>query len=62
MALKRIVGWVSFGLLALALAAPALAQAPAPAERGKAELKAGPGAIAIDYGGRRSRAATCSRS
>ena len=50
MALKRIVGWVSFGLLALALAAPALAQAPAPAERGKAELKAGPGAITIDYG------------
>jgi hypothetical protein len=50
MALRRIVGWVSFGLLALALVAPALAQAPAPAERGKAELKAGPGAITLDYG------------
>ncbi len=50
MALKRIVGWACFGLLALALAAPALAQAPAPAARGKAELKAGPGAITLDYG------------
>jgi len=50
MCLKRIVGGACFGLLALALAAPALAQAPAPAERGKAELKAGPGAITLDYG------------
>ena len=46
MTLKRIVGWACLGLLTAVLAAPASAQA----ERGKAELKAGPGAITVDYG------------
>jgi hypothetical protein len=46
MASNRIVGWACLGLLGAVLAAPAHAQG----ERGKAELKAGPGAITIDYG------------
>jgi len=46
MFLKRIFGWTCLALLSLALSAPARAQG----ERGKAEMKAGPGAITIDYG------------
>jgi hypothetical protein len=46
MALKRIVVWTCLGLLTAVLAAPAGAQG----ERGKAELKAGPGMITVDYG------------
>jgi hypothetical protein len=46
MALKGIVGWTCFGLLTAALALPAGAQG----ERGKAEMKAGPGVITVDYG------------
>jgi hypothetical protein len=38
--------WVSCGALAAALAAPAAAQG----SRGKAELKAGAGAVTVDYG------------
>lgn len=46
MTLKRIVGWTCLGLLTAVLAAPASAQG----ERGKAELKAGPGVVTVDYG------------
>jgi hypothetical protein len=46
MTLKGILGGTCLGLLAALLAVPASAQG----ERGKAELKAGPGAITVDYG------------
>jgi hypothetical protein len=46
MSLKRIVGWTTLAFLSVALAVPARAQG----ERGKAEMKAGQGAITIDYG------------
>ena len=46
MSLKGIVGGTCLGLLAVVLAAPASAQG----ERGKAEMKAGPGVITVDYG------------
>jgi hypothetical protein len=46
MSLKGIVGGTCLGLLAMVLAAPASAQG----ERGKAEMKAGPGVITVDYG------------
>ena len=46
MSLKRIVNWTCFALLTVALVAPLRAQA----ERGKAEMKAGAGAITVDYG------------
>jgi len=46
MTLKRIVGGACLGLLIALIAAPARAQG----ERGKAELKAGPGVITVDYG------------
>ena len=46
MTLKRIVGWTCLGFLTAVLAAPASAQG----ERGKAEMKAGPGVITVDYG------------
>jgi hypothetical protein len=46
MTLKKALGWTCFGVLSLILTVPASAQA----ERGKAELKAGPGAITVDYG------------
>ena len=46
MTLKRIVGRTCLGLLTVVLAAPASAQG----ERGKAEMKAGPGVITVDYG------------
>jgi hypothetical protein len=48
MSLKKIVGGTALALLSVALAVPAHAQAQG--ERGKAEMKAGPGAITIDYG------------
>jgi hypothetical protein len=47
MTLKKALGWTSLAALAALLAAPATAQPP---ERGKAEMKAGPGAITVDYG------------
>jgi hypothetical protein len=46
MTLKRIAGWTSLALLTAVLAVPASAQG----ERGKAELKADPGAVTVDYG------------
>jgi hypothetical protein len=46
MTLKKALGWTFFGVLSLVLTVPASAQA----ERGKAELKAGSGAITVDYG------------
>jgi len=50
MALQRTfatgLGWVGFAVVSALLVAPAGAQA----ERGKAELKAGTGAISVDYG------------
>jgi hypothetical protein len=48
MTLKKALGWTCVVTFALAFAAPAGAQAPA--DRGKAEMKAGSGAITIDYG------------
>ena len=48
MTLKKALGWTCVAALALAFAAPAGAQAPA--NRGKAEMKAGSGAITVDYG------------
>ena len=48
MTLKKALGWTCFAMLCLALTVPASAQAPA--NRGKAEMKAGAGAITIDYG------------
>ena len=48
MTLKKALGWTFVAALALAFAAPAGAQAPA--NRGKAEMKAGTGAITVDYG------------
>src|SRR5512134_441206 len=48
MSLKKIVGWSCLALLSVALAVPARAQAQG--ERGKAEMKAGSGAITVDYG------------
>jgi hypothetical protein len=48
MTLKKALGWTGVAALALAFAAPAGAQAPA--DRGKAEMKAGSGAITVDYG------------
>jgi hypothetical protein len=46
MTLKKALGWTCFGVLSLILTVPASAQA----ERGKAEMKAGAGAITVDYG------------
>jgi hypothetical protein len=46
MTLRKALVWTCFGVLSAISAVPAQAQA----ERGKAELKAGPGAIAVDYG------------
>jgi hypothetical protein len=46
MTLKKAFGWACFGMLSLILTVPASAQA----ERGKAEMKAGSGAITVDYG------------
>jgi len=46
MSLKRVVYWTCFALVSVALVAPLRAQA----ERGKAEMKAGAGAITVDYG------------
>lgn len=48
MTMKKALGWTCVAALLLAFAIPAGAQ-PA-ADRGKAELKAGPGAITVDYG------------
>jgi hypothetical protein len=48
MTLKKALGWTCFVALALVLTVPAGAQAPA--DRGKAEMKAGAGAITVDYG------------
>jgi hypothetical protein len=48
MTLKNALGWACVAAVLLALAAPASAQAPA--DRGKAEMKAGPAAITVDYG------------
>jgi hypothetical protein len=44
----KALGWLSYGILSACLVAPAGAQGQA--ARGKAELKAGSGAVAIDYG------------
>lgn len=46
MTLKKTLGWMGLGMLSAVLAVPASAQAV----RGKAELKAGAGAITVDYG------------
>jgi hypothetical protein len=46
MTLKKALGWMCFGMLSLALTVPASAQEA----RGKAEMKAGTGAITVDYG------------
>lgn len=46
MTLKKALGWMCLGMLSLILTVPASAQAV----RGKAELKAGSGAITVDYG------------
>lgn len=43
---KKALGWMCFGMLSLILTVPASTQA----ERGKAEMKAGSGAITVDYG------------
>jgi len=48
MSFGRLAGLIGSGTLCAFVAAAAFAQAPAP--RGKAELKAGAGAITIDYG------------
>jgi len=51
MTLKTTLGWTSVAVLAAALVASASAQpAGGPPARGKAEMKAGAGSIAIDYG------------
>ena len=47
MTLKKALGWASLVALSALLTAPASAQPPA---RGKAEMKAGSGAITVDYG------------
>ncbi|HSB60558.1 MAG TPA: DUF2911 domain-containing protein [Vicinamibacteria bacterium] len=44
--LRKAAGWLSFGMLFASLAAPAAAQGA----RGKAEMKAGPGVVTVDYG------------
>jgi hypothetical protein len=44
----KALGWLSCGILSACLVAPAGAQSQA--ARGKAELKAGSGAVTIDYG------------
>jgi Protein of unknown function (DUF2911) len=44
----KALGWLSCGILSACLVAPAGAQGQA--ARGKAELKAGSGAVTIDYG------------
>ncbi len=46
MTLKKVLAWTFPGMLSFVLTVPASAQA----ERGKAELKAGSGAITVDYG------------
>lgn len=46
MTLKKALGWTCFVVLSAVLTAPASAQAV----RGKAEMKAGTGAITVDYG------------
>jgi len=43
---KKTLGWMGLAMVSALLAAPAGAQV----ERGKAELKAGSGAITVDYG------------
>jgi len=48
MTLKKALGWTCLATLSLVLTVPAGAQAPA--DRGKAEMKAGTGAITVDYG------------
>ncbi len=50
MTLKKSLGWTCFAVLAAVLVASASAQPAGGAERGKAEMKAGTGAITIDYG------------
>ncbi len=51
MTMKKTLGWTCFAVLTAVLTAPASAQpAGAQAERGKAEMKAGAGAITVDYG------------
>jgi hypothetical protein len=47
MTVKKALGWTCFAVLSAILTVPASAQQPA---RGKAELKAGTGAITVDYG------------
>jgi hypothetical protein len=46
MQLKKALGWTCFAVLSALLTVPANGQA----ERGKAEMKAGSGAITVDYG------------
>ena len=43
--LRKALGWAAWGVLCASVAAPAAGQ-----DRGKAELKAGSGAITVDYG------------
>jgi hypothetical protein len=51
MTLKKTLVWTCFAVLAAVLVVPASAQpAGGPPARGKAEMKAGAGAITIDYG------------
>ena len=51
MTLKKTLGWACFAVLAAVLVVSASAQpAGGPPARGKAEMKAGPASITIDYG------------
>jgi hypothetical protein len=51
MTLKKTLGWTCFAVLTAILTVSAVAQpAGGPPARGKAEMKAGAGAITIDYG------------
>ncbi len=51
MTLKKTLGWTCFAVLAAVLVVSASAQpAGGPPARGKAEMKAGPGSVTIDYG------------
>jgi hypothetical protein len=50
MTLKKSLGSACLALLSAALAVPASAQPAGAPERGKAEMKAGPGSITVDYG------------
>ncbi len=50
MTLKKTFGWTCFAVLTAMLTASAVAQPAGAPARGKAEMKAGAGSVAIDYG------------